>query len=225
MEGVLDTHPDEDHVGGLVNLLSDYPVERAYEGTQAQSDSFIYQEFKEVIGKRGVKLVPLKEGDQLGDLSPAQLTVLHPPDRYAPRLHADNNRSLVSMVSFEGFNLILPGDLERDGLLKLLKDNQPFPKVDWLMAPHHGRKSGEPALCARGFKPRFVVLSDWRDYPDDHLVFQSMVPDSVILSTAQEGSIELELNPNGMGRYRTFLEGQWKPFTWSEGKDNFRALD
>ncbi len=213
VEGVLDTHPDEDHVGGLVNVLSAYPVSQAYEGTQAQSDSWIYHEFKEMIWKRGVRLIALKEGDQLNELNPAQLTVLHPSDRYVPHLHADNNRSVVSKVSFAGFNLILPGDLEKDGLVKLLKDNQPFPKVDWLMAPHHGRKSGEPALCARGFKPRFVVLSDWRDYPDDHLVFQSMVPEAVVLSTAEEGAIEVEISPKGVGRYRTFLEEQWKPFT------------
>lgn len=117
------------------------------------------------------------------------------------------------MVSFGGFHLILPGDLEKDGLMKLFKDNRPFPKVDWLMAPHHGRESGEPALCARGFKPRFVVLSDWRDYPDDHLVYQSMVPGAVVLSTAAEGCIEVEISPKGVGRYRTFLDDQWKPFT------------
>ena len=223
VEGVLDTHPDEDHVGGLVNVLSAYPVSTAYEGTRAQSDSWIYHEFKEVIRKRSVKLTALKEGDQLSVLNPTQVTVLHPPDRYVPHLHADNNRSLVSMISFAGFNLILPGDLEKDGLMKLLKDNRPFPKVDWLMAPHHGRKSGEPALCARGFKPRFVVLSDWRDYPDDHLVFQSMVPEAVVLSTAEEGSIEVEISPKGVGRYRTYLEGLWKPFTWAKREDNFRA--
>jgi beta-lactamase superfamily II metal-dependent hydrolase len=120
------------------------------------------------------------------------------------------------MVSFGGFNLILPGDLEKDGLMKLFKDNRPFPKVDWLMAPHHGRESGEPALCARGFKPRFVVLSDWRDYPDDHLVYQSMVPGAVVLSTAEEGCIEVEISPKGVGRYRTFLDDQWKPFTYGK---------
>ena len=213
VEGVLNTHPDEDHVGGLVNVLSAYPVESAYEGDQARSDSAIYQKFKQTIGQRQVRYSPLKEGERLSELEPAQTRILHPADGYRPRLHADNNRSLVSLVSFGGMNLMLPGDLEKDGILHLLKDNRPFPRVDWLMAPHHGRSSGEPLLCAKAFQPRFVVLSDWRDYPDDHAFFQSAVPGAVVLSTAQEGEVELELGSDGKGRYRTFRHREWKKFS------------
>lgn len=213
VEGVLDTHPDEDHVGGLVNLLWAYPVGTAYEGTQAQADTLIYKRFKQTIQERGVRLQVLREGDSLKELDPAQVTVLHPSDSYTPSLKADNNRSLVSLVSYGGVHLILPGDLEKDGLLRLFRDNRPFPRTDWLMAPHHGRRSGESLLCAKNFKPRFVVLSDWRDYPEDHAAFQSQVPGAVVLSTAEVGAIEVEIGSNGQGRYRTFREQKWKSFT------------
>ncbi|HJT25117.1 MAG TPA: ComEC/Rec2 family competence protein, partial [bacterium] len=213
VDGVLNTHPDEDHVGGLVNLLGAYPVAKVYEGAQARSDSATYQEFKETILGHHVPLQPLKEEDHLKEMEPAEVAVLHPPSGFHPRIHADNNLSLVSLVSFGGINLMVPGDLEKDGLLKLLKDNKPFPTLDWLMAPHHGRKSGEPLLCAKGFKPRFVVLSDWRDYPDDHTDFQSVVPEAVVLSTAQEGAIEVEIMPNGRGRYRTWRDQEWRNFS------------
>ncbi len=222
VDGVFDTHPDEDHVGGLVNVMGVYPVAAAYEGDQAQSDSQIYQAFKEAIEEHHVRLQPLQEGDVLTELQPAQIKILHPPDSYIPRLHADNNRSLVSLVSLGGFNLILPGDLEKDGILKLLKDNQPFPRVDWLMAPHHGRLSGEPFLCAEGFKPRFVVLSDWRDYPDDHADFQSVVPNAVVLSTAEEGAIEVEITSNGQGQYRTYRNKEWKSFSGQSTVDGLQ---
>ena len=212
VEAVLDTHPDEDHVGGLVNLLWAYPVRTAYEGTQAQADTRVYERFKQAIRDRRVTLRTLREGDSLKELDPAQVTVLHPSDNYTPKLKADNNRSLVSLVSYGGVHFILPGDLEKDGLLKLFRDNRPFPKVDWLMAPHHGRRSGEPLLCAKGFEPRFVVLSDWRDYPEDHQIFQSQVPGAVIFSTAEEGAIEVEISSDGKGRYRGFREGKWKDF-------------
>ena len=212
VDGVLNTHPDEDHVGGLVNLLGAYPVEAAYEGAQARSDSGTYQEFKESITGHHVSLQPLEEGDRLKEIEPAEVAILHPSASYKPHFHADNNLSLASLVSYGGVNVMVPGDLEKDGLLRLLKDNRPFPKLDWLIAPHHGRRSGEPLLCAQGFKPRFVVLSDWRDYPDDHGDFQSVVPDAVVLSTAQEGAIEVEISPNGQGRYRTWRNPEWKDF-------------
>jgi competence protein ComEC len=213
VEGVLNTHPDQDHVGGLVNLLSACPVADAYEGCRASSKSEIYREFKETLQRRMVRLIPLKEGDRIQDLGPIQISVIHPPDGFAPRKNADNNLSLVTLVSYAGCNLVFPGDLEKDGILKLLKDNRPFPRVDWLMAPHHGRASGEPLLCARGLKPRFVVLSDWRDYPEDHDDFRSAVPEAVVLSTAQEGAIEMEIYSDGHGRYRTFRHSEWKYFS------------
>lgn len=219
VEGALNTHPDEDHVGGLVNLLGAYPVGLVYEGAQAQSDSAIYRKFQDSILQHHLSLQLLKEGDGLPDIEPAQVVVLHPPVNFKPRLHADNNLSLVSLVSFGGVNLMMPGDLEKDGLLKLLKDNRPFPKLDWLMAPHHGRLSGEPLLCAKGFQPRFVVLSDWRDYPDDHADFQSVVPDAVVLSTAEEGAIEVEIWPDGRGRYRTWRNPEWKSFSQQSAAD------
>ncbi|SRR5579871_1617144 len=213
VDGVLNTHPDEDHVGGLVNLLGAYAVGRVYVGAQAQSDSAIYRKFQDSLLQHHLPLQQLKEGDGIHDLEPARVAVLHPPAGFKPRIHADNNSSLASLVSFGGINVLVPGDLEKEGLLKLLKDNRPFPHLDWLMAPHHGRLSGEPLLCAKGFKPRFVVLSDWRDYPDDHADFQSVVPDAVVISTAEEGAVEVEIWPEGQGRYRTWKDPEWKNFS------------
>ncbi|HEY5038764.1 MAG TPA: MBL fold metallo-hydrolase, partial [bacterium] len=212
VEDVLNTHPDEDHVGGLVNLAWATPIRKAFEGFEVVSDSGIYKAFQKTIQLKGIPLTKLKEGDLIEGFEPAKISILHPTVSYHPRIHADNNRSVVSQVSFGAFSLILPGDLEKDGIQKLLKDHQPFPKVDWLMAPHHGRSSGEPALCAQGLRPHFVVLSDWKDYPEDHKLYQAVVPDAVVLSTAEEGAIEVEVNAQGKGRYRSFLKGEWQNF-------------
>ncbi len=212
VEGILSTHPDEDHAGGLVNLVSAYPVSEAYGGRGAQSDSESYGKLKALLQAGGTSLSGLEEGDQVRSFPGVGIAVLHPPASYVPRRNGANNLSMVSLVSYGGFHLILPGDLEKEGLLRLLKDNRPFPKVDWLLAPHHGRSTGEPALCAKGLRPRFVVLSDWRDYPKARAAYQAAVPEAVVLSTAKEGAVELELYADGHGRYRTFREEKWRNF-------------
>ncbi|HTA76937.1 MAG TPA: ComEC/Rec2 family competence protein, partial [bacterium] len=165
VDGVLNTHPDEDHVGGLLNVVGAYPVSAAYEGSQAQSDSHIYESYEAALRQKEILVIGIDEGSQLPGLEPVVWNIIHPAGRYHPHLHPDNNRSVVSKLSFGGLHLILPGDLEKPGLLELLKNNKNLAPVDWLMAPHHGRNSGEPALCEEGMKPRFVVLSDYRDYP------------------------------------------------------------
>ena len=210
--GILDTHPDADHVGGLLNLLSAYPVEEAVVSPEAKADTGVYRRFEQAVQNKGVTLLKLHEGDRLHHLEPVLVEILHPPEGFQPRIHADNNLSVVSLVSDGGLTALLPGDLEKEGLLRLLKDNQPFPKVDWLMAPHHGRASGEPALCAEGLRPRFVVMSDWKDYPEARAEYQAGSPGSVVLSTAEEGAIEVEMGEEGKGRYRTFRKGDWRAF-------------
>jgi beta-lactamase superfamily II metal-dependent hydrolase len=107
-------------------------------------------------------------------------------------------------------NLVLPGDLEKLGLQAMFKDNSKLTSVDWLMAPHHGRNSGEPALCEKEMSPRFVVLSDYRDYPGARQAYS--LGGAIVFSTALDGSIEAEWDKNGVGRYRTYREGQWKAF-------------
>src|SRR6185503_11860970 len=42
VDGILNTHPDEDHVGGFVNVISAYPVAEVYEASQTRSNSQIY---------------------------------------------------------------------------------------------------------------------------------------------------------------------------------------
>jgi competence protein ComEC len=210
VDGVLNTHPDEDHVGGLLNVIRAYPVSAAYEGSQAHSDSHIYELYQNTLRQKGISVIGLDEGEQLSGLSPVLWDIVHPRVQYHPHLHPDNNRSVVSELSFGGLRLILPGDLEKPGLLELLKNNKNLVPVDWLMAPHHGRNSGEPALCEKGMKPRFVVLSDYRDYSQARAAYES--GGAEVLSTALDGAIEVEWNEDGTGHYQTYNGKKWLSF-------------
>jgi competence protein ComEC len=208
--GVLNTHPDEDHVGGLLNVIGAYPVSVAYEGSQAESNSHIYQLYEETLRQKGILIMRLDKGESLSGLEPVDWIIVHPAVQFHPHLHEDNNRSVVSLISYGGMHLVLPGDLEKPGLQEMFRNNPALKCVDWLMAPHHGRNSGEPALCEKAMSPRFVVLSDYRDYPDARQVYS--LGGATVFSTALDGAIEVEWDKNGIGRYQTYREKQWKAF-------------
>ncbi len=210
VDGMLNTHPDEDHVGGLLNVLRAYPVSAAYEGPLAHSDSEIYGLYIETLRQKGIQDLFVNQGDSLPGLVPVQWTILHPALAYRPRLHEDNNRSVVSLITFGGSKLVLPGDLEKPGILELLKKNPGLAPVDWLMAPHHGRASGQPALCEKGMDPSYVVLSDYKDYPETRDQYQA--GGAIVLSTALDGAVEVEMNGDGRGRYRTYQDKVWENF-------------
>lgn len=208
--GVLNTHPDEDHVGGLLNIIGAYPVAMVYEGSQARSDSRIYQLYELTLLQKKIPATRLNEGDRILGLGPADWNIVHPAAGFHPRLHEDNNRSVVSLISYGGVQLVLPGDLEKPGLQEMFNNNPILSYVDWLMAPHHGRNSGEPVLCEKAMHPHFVVLSDYRDYPDTRQAYD--LGGTKVFSTALDGAIEVEWKNDGTGRYRTYRAEQWKAF-------------
>ena len=80
-----------------------------------------------------------------------------------PLFEDTNNLSLLTFLNIAGDTFVLPGDLERQGWLELLKN----PDVCKLLgcasifiASHHGRESG---YCKEVFDychPQFVIMSD-----------------------------------------------------------------
>jgi len=75
-----------------------------------------------------------------------------------------NNLSLVTLVSYGGFAILFPGDLERAGWSRLLAD-QPrlrwwLPQVNVFVTSHHGRDNGCSDDLFNGWRPQLFVISD-----------------------------------------------------------------
>jgi len=74
-----------------------------------------------------------------------------------------NNLSLAAAISYNGFRILFPGDLEDEGWLALLGDagfRATLRETTILVASHHGRQNG---YCAEVFdycRPSAVVVSD-----------------------------------------------------------------
>jgi hypothetical protein len=74
-----------------------------------------------------------------------------------------NNHSIVTLLSYAGFKIILPGDNEPCAWNELLeRDNfkRAITGVDILLAPHHGKDSGFYSYLFEYFEPKLTVLSD-----------------------------------------------------------------
>jgi competence protein ComEC len=197
---VLNSHPDADHVGGLSAVVESFPVGVAYQPLGAQSQSRAYQGFVDALNKRGVPLEPLSRGDRL-TLGPEEnLEVIHPPQGFHPRKKKDNNRSLGIWVTFpkgeDARTFLLPGDMEKEAWDVWLGTARRPERVDVFLAAHHGRASGQPERVMRALLPREVVVSD----SDPHPEIRPLARDGrreVILETAREGAISVEVDASG----------------------------
>jgi competence protein ComEC len=168
LDGVMLTHPDADHIGGVAMLLERLPVKRLF--------------FPQAFGGRpeivalcraarvaGVHEIALVQGQRF---FAGRITgeVLWPPRRLEGR---DNDASLVARLEVGGVTVLVTGDLEAPGERSLLAGGQNL-TADVLQLPHHGSRTSSTAaflgvvhpviaLAATGVHPRFA-------YPDPTVV-------------------------------------------------------
>lgn len=131
-----------------------------------------------------------------------------------PTFTDTNNLSLVVFMSFAGFKILFPGDLEKAGWRALLQRQDFLAELrgtEVLVASHHGRESGFLSDVFDHFTPSVVVISD---KPIEHET-QRMVPDyrrmvrdqgvrvrttmknRHVLTTRRDGWIQFRVSANG----------------------------
>ncbi len=139
IDEIILSHADLDHFNGLPALLDRFAI-----GQITSTPSFAdkstpgVRETLAEIERHGIPLRIVQSGERLS-AGGVEMEVLHPPAK-GPE-GKENYRSLVLVVRHAGHAVMLTGDLEGPGLARVVA--LPPPRVDVLMAPHHGSRAGD----------------------------------------------------------------------------------
>ena len=157
---VVLTHPDADHMTGLVALMERYRVSQALDDLGSEADpaqlkaasAWLAQARRpgthRVIASPGMRLV----------IGKASLTVLSAGLTLpGPRSAADNNDSLVLRLDYGTTGFLLTGDAEREAEASVLRAGLPLP-ADVLKVGHHGSSRSTSAPFLSAIKPRLAVI-------------------------------------------------------------------
>jgi len=148
----------------------------------------------------------LAEGGRLrsGDL---ECVALHPSNAFlASAGVSDNDRSLVLMCEWRGWRILLTGDLQQQGMQRLVADYGERLRADVLVLPHHGAYS--PALPAflEQVRPRVAVAS--RHGPLDEATATALREvGAKVWGTSQSGAITLAFDDEQLS-VRAFRSGR-----------------
>ena len=215
VETVVLTHPDFDHLRGLFFILKHYAVDRfLFNGQWPQGEEG--RKLRRILKARDIQVVEVEAGDRLSIGNELILEVLHPAS--GMDIFQDNDRSLVLRAVHRGRGLVLvPGDIEDQGIKALLKTQQDM-QADLLIVPHHGsRGSLSPKLYAR-VDPELAVVScgflNIFRFPHSQ-VAQALTQTGVRLErTSRSGEVRVQwdLEDKGISSLQTRLD----PTIWNE---------
>lgn len=161
LELVVATHPHEDHIGGLYDILSLIPTDAIW-SPEIEGNSNAIRNFLEVVSDQGKKLQQPKVG-QVFQLGGASITVLGPVKEYSEV----NNQSIVLMVQFGDTRFLLAGDMERIAENDLVESGADL-KADVLKVGHHGSENATGYIFLREVMPKYAVISCGKDNAYGH---------------------------------------------------------
>lgn len=158
IELLILTHPDADHINGLVEVLKNYEVLEVIE-TGVTNNNKGYQEWQKLIEDKKIKDTLAKKGDKIDLGEGIELDFLWPEDGLeGEKIENTNNTSVVNLLDWGETEVILTGDAETGVLDKITEDNPGF-DIEILKQSHHGSKNGISQKFLEAFKPEVSVIS------------------------------------------------------------------
>lgn len=197
IELVVLTHPDDDHLVGLVEVLRRYHVEKVLVTDEAV-DSDIYREWRKLIGQKEIEPSVAQAGQQVRMGKDVTLTVLNPSGSSStvPATDGDrNDASIVLRLEYDRFTVLLTGDAGTAAEQLLLKENVRL-RSTVLKVSHHGSRTASSAEFLSEVRPVFAAISVGADnrfgHPAPEVIsrIEKIVgPDGVLL-TSDGGAVE-----------------------------------
>ena len=155
------THYDKDHMGGAAYVLRHIPVGQVIQpGYPKEGDRF--EEYQKAVEAYAEDICSVSEDMEFtaGSLHFSVYPENDPENRYFDE-GEDNDRSLVTMVSYRDKRFLFTGDIEEKRIERLLDSGTDL-SCDWIKIPHHGIYNGqlEELLKAIGAKDAVICCSE-----------------------------------------------------------------
>lgn len=150
------THPQADHVAGLLDALERYDV-RSVIASPERGDSALYDEWRARIADEDIPYREPALDDAIDLGGGAVLRVLGP--RPAALASAnDNDASLVLKLEWRGVSFLLTGDMEATAETALVASGEDA-RATVLKIAHHGSQSSTSPLFLEAVRPELAVVS------------------------------------------------------------------
>jgi len=166
IELVILTHPDQDHLAGLIEVLKRYRVEKVLD-PNLDSGTPLYEEWHRLVAEKKPEKITARAGQQIA-LAGATLTVLHPPEALLKDTNEDiDNNGAVLRLKAGNVSFLLAADIRREAELHLITRRAAL-KSTVLKVAHHGSDTSTSQEFLSAVDPQIAVISVGADNKFGH---------------------------------------------------------
>lgn len=179
---VFATHPHEDHIGGMDDIINNFKIDNYYMSNKL-STTKTFMDVLYALDGRNLKYTVPNKGDTL-KLGDANIKVIYPGDDKSNI----NDSSIVLKITYGKNSFLLTGDATSNVERKIYNEDI---KSDVLKVAHHGSSYSSTDVFLDKVKPYYAVISVGKNNIYNH-------PSNKALE---------KLNKRNIKVYRTDLDG------------------
>lgn len=191
---VLETHPQQDHFGGFIELLRDYQI-GAYLHNGRTNTTKSYTELQKALAQNGAPKIVLAAGDKI-KYQDIVLEILSPAADDPSRDF--NETCLVSVFKFKNLKILYTCDISTSTEKSLINRYDLGAQV--FKVPHHGSKKSSGREFLKAIKPQIAIIEVGRNsygHPTKETLDRLQAVGAKIYRTDQSGLIKLVIDSNG----------------------------
>ncbi len=165
---IIATHPDSDHISGLIDVLKRYKVKNVLISPIISKDTDVFKVFYQAIWNEGARLYLAEAGQSFSDIN---FKVLYPFKftEYKP-LGDFNDMSIVNLLEYKGQKILFTGDATK-AVEDILLEKYPEIDIDILRVGHHGSKTSSSFNFLKSISPDLAIIQVGKDnyYKHPHI--------------------------------------------------------
>ncbi len=157
---MIETHPDKDHIAGLIPVLEQYQVKNILRSEISSGTSFDTSLLQHIQEEPGINKILARRGERI-ILDPdygVYLDVLF-PDQNTATFKETNEASIVVRLVYGKKSFLLTGDSPISVEQFLVKNDKQVLKSSVLKLGHHGSKTSSGDAFLDQIQPEYAIVS------------------------------------------------------------------